>query len=117
MTSKLIERLINKEYLTERERKEWLNAIKERLGKLKKENKELKETIEIRKQMNINLINFGSKLQLENEKLKKALELACEMLGDWDCPVSQDLIYDLDCEACCDNYKECWKKYFMKTVV
>ena len=27
MTSKLIERLINKEYLTERERKEWLNTL------------------------------------------------------------------------------------------
>ena len=30
MTSKLIERLINKEYLTERERKEWLNTLLKR---------------------------------------------------------------------------------------
>ena len=30
MISKLIERLINKEYLTERERKEWLNILLKR---------------------------------------------------------------------------------------
>ena len=71
----LIERLINKNYLTERERKEWLGTIKERLEVLKKENKELKETIEIRKQMNINLIDFGTKLKQENERLKKALSI------------------------------------------
>lgn len=46
MTSKLIERLINKEYLTERERKEWLNAIKERLEALEKENVELQLQLE-----------------------------------------------------------------------
>lgn len=46
MTSKLIERLINKEYLTDRERKEWLNAIKERLEALEKENVELQLQLE-----------------------------------------------------------------------
>jgi hypothetical protein len=61
-----------------------------------------------------NLIKDHLELLDENSKLNKALDLACKMLGDWDCPVSQDLIYDLDCEACCDNYKECWKKYLMK---
>ena len=46
MTSKLIERLINKEYLTERERKEWLGFIKERLETLEKEKKEWKKASE-----------------------------------------------------------------------
>ena len=96
-TYKLINRLINKEYLTEREYKEWLRTIKEDFIVLEKENEQLKGTE-------------------NNEKLKKALELACEMLS-WDCPVSQNLINDLDCDACCDNYKECWKKYFMKKVL
>lgn len=41
----LFNRLINKEYLTERERKEWLNTIKERLEVLEKENEKLKEII------------------------------------------------------------------------
>lgn len=53
------------------------NVIKqdlERLEALEKENKELKETIEIRKQMNINLIDFGTKLKQENEKLKKVVD-------------------------------------------
>ena len=71
----LIERLINKNYLTERERKEWLGTIKERLEALGQENKDLKEIIEIRKQMNINLIDFSTKLKQENEKLKKALSI------------------------------------------
>ena len=53
----------------------------ESLEVLKKENKELKETIEIRKQMNINLIDFSTKLKQENEKLKKALEKACKILS------------------------------------
>lgn len=48
MTSKLIERLINKEYLTERERREWLNTIKqdlERLEVLELDNKTLHQDI------------------------------------------------------------------------
>ena len=59
------------------------------------------------------------KLKKENQELKdyiKALDKACEIL-DWDCPVSQELVDDLDCENCNDNYKECWKKYFLKEVL
>lgn len=47
----------------------------EHLEALEQENKELKETIEIRKQMNINLIDFGTKLKQKNEKLKKVIEI------------------------------------------
>lgn len=49
--------------------------LQQRLEALEKENKELKEIIEIRKQMNINLIDFSTKLKQENEKLKKAIEI------------------------------------------
>lgn len=58
-------------------------------------------------------------LRQENEKLKKALELACKRL-DWDCPCRQNLIDDLDCENRCTpdiDYGECWKKYFLKKVL
>ena len=49
-----------------------------------------------------------------NKRLLKALDKACERL-DWDCPVGQNLIDDLDCENCdIDKEKECWKKYFLK---
>ena len=58
-----------------KERKEWLGTIKERLEALGQENKDLKEIIEIRKQMNINLIDFSTKLKQENEKLKKTLSI------------------------------------------
>lgn len=75
----LIERLINKDYLTERERKEWLGTIKERLEVLEQENKELKEIIEIRRQMNINLIDFGTKLEQKIEKLKKVIKIIKRM--------------------------------------
>jgi DNA integrity scanning protein DisA with diadenylate cyclase activity len=52
-------------------------------------------------------------LEEENTKLKQALEKACERLDD-DCPVSQELIDDLDCEKCDSNSKECWVKFFLK---
>lgn len=58
-------------------------------------------------------------LEKENEKLKKALKMACERLS-CDCPCSQDLIDDLDCENRCQpdiDYAECWKKYFLKEVL
>ncbi len=42
---KLIDRLINKEYLTERERKEWLGHIKNYIEKLEKKNKELETDV------------------------------------------------------------------------
>lgn len=56
-------------------------------------------------------------LCIRNQKLEKALDKACERLN-WDCPVSQDLIADLDCEnRCSDDFeeccKECWKLYFL----
>ena len=64
----------NRDYATEN-----IN-LKKRLEVLEQENKELKETIEVRKQMNINLINFGTKLKQENEKLKKAIDILKEHL-------------------------------------
>lgn len=65
MTSKLIERLINKEYLTERERKEWLGIIKERLEELEKM---LIQTYEVNKAIK----EKNGRLEQENSKLKKA---------------------------------------------
>ena len=66
------------------------------------------------------LVKFESltyeELEKENNKLKKALDKACEML-EWGCPVEQDLIDDLDCENCKNTEKECWKKYFLKEVL
>ena len=53
------------------------------------------------------------KLIIDNGKMKKALEKACERL-EYICPVEVELIEDLDCENCEDNYKECWKKFFLK---
>lgn len=55
-----------------------------------------------------------TKLKEENDKLKKALDKACEKL-DYTCiPVEEELVEDLDCD---NNCKECWKKYFMKEVL
>lgn len=64
MFSKLIERLINKEYLTERERKEWLNIIKKHLERLNFENQALRNGIDL---------DLNAKLLSENEKLKKEI--------------------------------------------
>ena len=65
----------------------------------------------------INCIEMeNQELKEENNKLKKALDKACEML-EWGCPVEQDLIDDLDCENCKNTKKECWKKYFLNEVV
>lgn len=47
------------------------------------------------------------------------LEEACKILS-WDCPCSQDLIDDLDCENRCTpdiDYSECWAKYLLKEVL
>lgn len=64
----LIERLINKDYLTERERKEWLGTIKESLETLERNsNKVIMDSIKV--------INRNLELQAENEKLKKAIEI------------------------------------------
>lgn len=62
MTSKLIDRLINKDYLTERERKEWLVIIKERL-----------EVLEHYQASAITLTKENMTLYQQNEKLKKAI--------------------------------------------
>ncbi len=74
MTSKLIERLINKEYLTERERKEWLNAIKERLEVLEKEKTELllAHSKVLKSSSETNSLTLD--ILKENEKLKKEKE-------------------------------------------
>ena len=84
----------------------------ERLEELEKEYDNLKKDYDNKDLECIDLYK-------ENQELKdyiKALDKACEIL-DWDCPVSQDLVDDLDCENCNDNYKECWKKYFLKEVL
>lgn len=61
----------------------------------------------------LELIQYVDKLEKENKELKGALEDACERL-EYSCPVEEELIEDLDCENCNDNYKECWKKFFLK---
>ena len=83
MTNKLIERLINKDYLTERERKEWLGTIKERLEALEKENKEYFEIITKQAYLlNNKHIDrpFIEILQQENEKLKKAFQILTQRI-------------------------------------
>ena len=79
-----------------------------------KENQDLKVFVDA-------YANTRDELLIKNEQLEKALDLACERLN-WDCPVSQDLIADLDCEnRCTDDFeeccKECWKLYFLKEVL
>lgn len=76
---------------------------------LGKENQELR--LFANKLNNTNFILSGE--LADAEKYKQALEKACERLDD-DCPVSQELIDDLDCENCNNNCKECWKKFFLK---
>lgn len=88
------------------------NIIEKDLNKLKqfeKENEELKEA-------NKFLLNMSIDVHNEKEELKKAFDKACERL-DWSCPTEQDLVDDFDCENCKDDYKECWKKYFLKDVL
>ena len=81
----------------------------EKLEKLKKKNKRLL--------VNKNVAQgIAIKLKEENDKLKKALDKACERLEE-SCPVDQELVEDLDCDECNNNCKECWKKYFMKEVL
>lgn len=81
----------------------------DRLEELEKENQELKEA-------NKYLLNMSVDLHNEKEELKKAFDKACERL-DWSCPTEQDLVDDFDCENCKDDYKECWKKYFLNEVL
>ena len=99
---------------------EALDTIKqdlERLEQLEKENEILNKALDIAKvdytTARINLDNASARIK----DLEKALDKACEMLN-WDCPVSQDVIDDLDCENRCssdfdETCKECWKMYFL----
>jgi len=50
----------------------------------------------------------------ELEVTQKALELACEYIGEVDCPAGID---GFDCgDDTCDNWKNCWLKYFLVQV-
>jgi hypothetical protein len=91
----------------------------ERLEVLEKENQELNDVIEKYNHLNIQSFFIRDREREENKQLKKAIEKACKILS-WDCPCSQDLIDDLDCENRCQpdiDYAECWKKYFLKEVL
>ena len=96
----LIERLINKDYLTERERKEWLGTIKERLEALEKENKKWREIV------GCDLCEaLGREILLEeNEKLKKIIKenfcyspnsLYDKVFFKWTGPVMEDEIIEV----------------------
>lgn len=92
-----------------------------RLDELKRENQSLKEEYEMLDRAYNSCHLDYEDLKGENEKYKKALDKACKML-DWECPVYQDLIADLDCENRCsadfeECCKECWKIYFLKELV
>lgn len=87
----------------------------DRLEKLEEENLDLlKECAELHQDLK-SLV----KLKEENDRLKKALDKACERLEYYidNCPCGEELIEDLDCDECDNNCKECWKKYFMKEVL
>ena len=90
------------------------NIIKQdlnRIEKLEEEYKEYQKYFDREQKMNFDLI---IRLTKENEKLKQALDKACEKL-DYTClPVEEELIEDLDCD---NNCKECWKKHFLKEVL
>lgn len=89
--------------------------LKAKFLKFEKENQELKEDLEESFDYNaLRQLKINS-LEEENTKLEKALEKSCEKL-EYTCPVEEELIDDLDCENCKDNYKECWKKFFLKEV-
>ena len=69
------------------------------------------ERLEMFEQNYDTTVRRNKELIEENEKLNQALDKACKRL-DYTCPVEEELIEDLDCENCKDNYKECWKKFF-----
>ena len=96
-------------YLVKELRKKEIQTIKQDLDRLEKLEKENKVLL-----VNKNVAQgIAKKLKEENDKLKKALDKACERL-DYTCiPVEEELVEDLDCD---NNCKECWKKYFMKEV-
>lgn len=90
-------------------------ALDKKKLELEKENQILKQSVKDTYDTSQEII---ADLKDEKQKLKKALDKACKIL-DWDCPVSQDLIADLDCEnRCSDDFeeccRECWKIYFLK---
>lgn len=110
-----IKSLINEFYqdeLTEGARKSWL-CFKQYCDDIKQDL----ELLEQLKQQRDSLAINNGELCVKVCKLEKALDKACERLN-WDCPVSQAVIDDLDCEKrCSSNFeevcKECWKMYFM----
>ena len=112
--------ILNYEQVDECDKKSLLRTIKqdlERLERLEKENQELKETINDL-QKDYDALDFEQvELYAENTKLKQALDKSCERFSYYTCPVSEELIEDLDCKNCKDNYKECWVKFFLKEVL
>lgn len=64
------------------------------------------------------LIDEHFESSLTREKLEKALELACEDIADvfGNCPLIQFDCVTSRCEYCQDEYKECWKEYYMSEV-
>jgi hypothetical protein len=91
-------------------------ALDKKALELEKENQELLMALENKNKEIKKLKNL-----IHDNPYKKALDKACEILN-WDCPVSQDLIADLDCENRCsadfeECCKECWKIYFLKEVM
>ena len=110
--------MLNYEQIDECDKKGLLRTIKQDLDKLEqleKENQGLKKVRDNYSDQLNYVWNIVNSLKDENTRLKQALEKACERLDD-DCPVSQELIDDLDCENCNSNCKECWKKFFLKQV-
>lgn len=85
------------------------------LNELINRNLELKDKIKELEELLDSLQKDYDHLSEEDLKLEQALEKACERL-DYTCPVEEELIEDLNCENCEDNYKKCWKKYFLKEV-
>ena len=69
---KLIDRLINKEYLTERERKEWLGHIKEYIEKIRNERDDVVDGL--MKEFN-ELYTKYHELKIEYEKTRYLLDL------------------------------------------
>jgi uncharacterized protein (DUF3084 family) len=80
-----------------------------------------KHALEEKNEIIMDLKDLGVKIGREKYQLEKALDKAYERLN-WDCPVSQAVIDDLDCENRCSSdfeevCKECWKMFFLNLVV
>lgn len=105
-----IKSLINEVYqdeLNEGARKSWL-VFQQYCDDIKQDL----ELLEQLKQQRDSLAINNGELCVKVCNLEKSFDKACERL-DYDCPVGINLIDDLDCVNCCDDMKECWKKYFL----